>query len=146
MENVSCHPSFLLPLVCAPLASRCPSYVQNPIVLSSLKIWKQSRQHLKLSAPIPLSPICNNHLFPPSVTDTVFTLWKEKGLFNFSDLYLEGIFATFNDLCIKYNLPQSLMFSIFPDMELCSDTLCVFSPSSDEISYSRGSLPSNGSQ
>lgn len=113
MEDASCHPSSLVALVCAPLSSRYPSYIKNPIVLSSLKIWKQFRQHFKLSSPIPLSPICNNHLFPPSNTDTAFTLWKERGLARFSDLYSEGMFATFNDLRVKYNLPQSHMFRYF---------------------------------
>ena len=113
MEDASCHPSSLAALVCAPLSSRYPSYVKNPIVLSSLKIWKQFGQHFKLSSPISLSPICNNHLFSPSNTDTAFTLWKESGLVRFSDLYSEGLFATFYDLRVKYNLPQSHMFRYF---------------------------------
>ena len=110
MEDASYHPSSLAALVCAPLASHCPSYIKNPIVLSFLKIWKQFRQHFKLSTPIPLSPTCNNHFFPPSNTDTAFTLWRERGLVQFSDLYSEGLFVTFNDLRVKYNLPQSHMF------------------------------------
>ena len=113
MEDASYHPSSLAALVCAPLASHCPSYIKNPIVLSFLKIWKQFRQHFKLSTPIPLSPTCNNHFFPPSNTDTAFTLWRERGLVQFSDLYSEGLFVTFNDLRVKYNLPQSHMFQYF---------------------------------
>ena len=92
---------------------RCPSYIKHPIVLSSLKIWKQFRQHFKLSTPIPLSPICSNHLFPPSNADSAYTLWRERGLVRFSDLYSEGTFASFNDLCVKFNLPQSHMFRYF---------------------------------
>lgn len=113
MEDASCHPSSLVALVCAPLASHYPSYIKHPIVLSSLKIWKQFRQHFKRSTPIPLSPICSNHLFPSTNADTAFTLWRERGLVRFSDLYLEGTFASFNDLHVKFNLPQSHMFRYF---------------------------------
>lgn len=106
------HPSSLAAVVCAPLTSCCPKYIRNPVVLSSLKIWKQFRQHFKLP-PTQCSPICNDYLFPPSNLDTVFTLWRERGLARFSALYLEGSFATFNDLCVKYNLPQSHLFRYF---------------------------------
>ena len=54
-----------------------------------------------------------NHLFPPCNLDTDFTLRTERGQARFSDLYLEGSFATFNDLCVKYNLPQSHLFWYF---------------------------------
>lgn len=113
MEDASCHPSSLAALLCAPLASRYPSCIKNPIVLSSLKIWKQFRQHFKLSSPVSLSPICNNHFFPPSNADAAFTLWRERGLVRFSDLYSDGLFASFNDLRTKFNLPQSHMFRYF---------------------------------
>lgn len=79
-----------------------------------------SRIHLKPSCTLfqatfqtPCSSICNNHLFLPSNLDPAFTLWSERGLAHFSDLYLEGSFATFNDLHIKYNLPQSHLFRYF---------------------------------
>lgn len=98
-------PSSLAALVGAPLTSSWPRYIKNPVVLSFLKILKQFRQHFKLLAPSPHSPICGNHLFPPSNLDATFIVWRERGLAHFSDLYLEGFFATFNDLQFKYNLP-----------------------------------------
>lgn len=113
MEDMSSRPSSLAALLCAPLVSCRPRHISNPILLSSLKIWKQFRQHFKLSAPIPGSPICRNHLFPPSNSDTVFNLWKEKGLAHFSDLYLDGSFASFADLRVNFNLPHSHFFRYF---------------------------------
>uniref|UniRef100_A0A671TSK6 Reverse transcriptase domain-containing protein n=1 Tax=Sparus aurata TaxID=8175 RepID=A0A671TSK6_SPAAU len=65
------------------------------------------------AANLPLSPICSNHLFPPSNADSAFTLWRERGLVRFSDLYSEGTFGSFNDLRVKFNLPQSHMFRYF---------------------------------
>lgn len=113
MEDNSSHPLSLAALVCSSLPYCCPNYIRNPVVLCSLKIWKQFRQHFKLSAPIPCTLICSNHLFHPSILDTAFTLWKERCLAHISDLYLEGPFATFNDIRVKHNLPQSHMFWYF---------------------------------
>ena len=110
MEALSCHATSLSALLCAPLAS-CPSkYTSNPIVISSLKIWKQFRQHFKLSSPSPHSPILNNHLFTPSKFDTTFALWKRKGIVVFSNLYVDGTFATFEDIRNKFDLPHSSLF------------------------------------
>lgn len=52
-------------------------------------------------------PICDNYLFLPSALDPVFSLWKEKGLVNFKQLFVDKVFAFFDILKTKFDLPQS---------------------------------------
>lgn len=114
MEAQSCHGTSLPSLLCAPAASSSPSkYSSNSIVISSLRIWNQFRQHFKLTSPSPHSPICNNHLFIPSTLDGAFASWKHKGIISFSDLYNDGIFASFDNLGQKFDLPRSSLFNYF---------------------------------
>lgn len=87
-----------------------PSYTRNPIVLSTLNIWKQFEKHLQLESLSVFSPICNNHLFLPSVIDHTFKRWSDKGIVYFSDLFIDDRFATFSDLISKYNLHATDLF------------------------------------
>lgn len=72
MEARSCQSSSLTALLCGALASSFAKYTANPIILSSLIIWKQFRQHFGLTSASPHSPICKNHLFLPSSLDAAF--------------------------------------------------------------------------
>ena len=54
------------------------------------------------------TPICNNHSFIPGINDAAFFDWKQKGIVNINDLYIEGSFATFRQLQTAYIfLPQA---------------------------------------
>jgi len=94
IEASSCTSSSLPALLFAPRTTRPSQYTNNPIVLSSLKIWKQFRQHFGLISSSVLSPICNNHLFLPSSLDPTFKLWEKKGLVSFCDLFLDETFGS----------------------------------------------------
>lgn len=85
----------------------CKKYTSHPIILSTVKIWRQFRRHFKNASPSPLMPICDNHLFLPSALDPVFCLWKEKGLVNFKELFVDKGFASFDNLKTKFDIPQS---------------------------------------
>ena len=113
MEANSCIKSSLPALLFAPLPTKYSQYTNNPVVLSSLKIWNQIRQHFKFKSPSVLIPICNNHLFLPSSLDTTYTKWKEKGLVSFSDLYIEGIFSSMRDIAITYDIQSVSLFRFF---------------------------------
>lgn len=54
----------------------------------------------------------DNHLFLPSALDPVFSLWKEKGLVYFK-LFVNKVFASFDNLKTKFDLPQSHLFRYF---------------------------------
>lgn len=89
----------------------------NPVVKNTLKIWFQFRKHFHLSQTISLLPLANNHLFPPSPIDTVFQVWHKNGLVFFSDLFVEGTFASFNTLQKDHNLPNNHFFRY---LQVCS--------------------------
>lgn len=92
---------------------RPSQHTNNPVVLSSLKIWKQFRHHFGLKSLSVLIPICKNHLFLPATIDKTFMLWRNLGLVSFSDLYLDKTFGSFADLVIKFGLSKQSLFRYF---------------------------------
>lgn len=114
IEANSCLSSSLSALVFDPNLKRPSKYTSNPIVLSSLKIWKQFCRHFKLNALSTLMPICGNHLFVPSTLDSTFAQLREKGLVLFHDLFLDDhVFASFNDLMSRFKISRSNLFRYF---------------------------------
>ena len=55
-------------------------------------------------------PLTDNHLFPSSRTDAAFKTWHSKGLVFFSDLFLDGTFASFEALQQDHELPKEHFF------------------------------------
>lgn len=53
------------------------------------------------------APICDNHAFLPPWDHKSYYVWKGKGLIKFKDLYIDGKFASFNQLKQKFDLPHS---------------------------------------
>lgn len=45
MESSSCDSTSLSALICAPLNSNAGIYISNPLVLSTVKLWRQFRHH-----------------------------------------------------------------------------------------------------
>lgn len=111
-EANTCMSSSLPALVTAklPLSQQ---YSSCPIVTSTLRIWSQFRQNFNLTDLSFYGPICNNHIFLPAKSDPVFAQWQRAGLDKFSDLYIDGTFATFNALSTKFNLQHSSLFHYF---------------------------------
>lgn len=70
-------------------------------------MWSQFRQNFNLTDFSLYSPICDNHVFLPAKLDPVFVQWQRAGLSKFSDLYIDGTFATFDALSTKFNLQRS---------------------------------------
>ena len=82
----------------------------NFILENSLQILKQVKRVLTVPELSVHSPICFNHNFIPSQSDTAFTYWREKGLITFADLYIDNHFAAFNELKEAFSLPQAHFF------------------------------------
>ena len=111
-EAASCSSS-LRAVACSSLQSSPSSLSSNPVVTGTLKIWSQIRRHFGwLTLPL-ASPICNNHLFIPARTDPRFSVLENKGLRSLGDLYINGIFASFNQLISTFNLNNSDFFRYF---------------------------------
>lgn len=114
MEYMSCTSSSPLALVSSNLPMKISRFTSNPVVISTLKIWAQFRKQNDLrDTLLTYSPLCNNHNFLPANLDHTFVTWHRKGIKRFSDLYINGSFSCFEDLCAKYELQQKDMFRYF---------------------------------
>lgn len=113
LEATSCTSTSLRALVTSSLPLSFSQYTNNPIVIDTLKIWVQLRQTFGFKNLLHLSPIHNNHLFPPATSDSGFTLWQRQGINNFTDMYINSVFASFDDLSQKFGLPRSSLFRYF---------------------------------
>ena len=126
MESLSCHTSSLVALTCSPLPFSATNYTSNPVILSTLKVWTQFCKHFKLNNFILLGPLCNNHNFLPSKLDSTFTLWKEKGITSFRDLFLNGIFVDFKSLSHEHDLHQGNFFRYLQVRSFVKDNCSTF--------------------
>ena len=97
-------------LLTARLPLKIHNISQNPVVTNSLKIWIQFRKHYGLNEPSTLAPVVKKHLFPPSLSDPTFNLWRNKGLLHVKHLYKDNIFTNFTELATRFALPQSNFF------------------------------------
>lgn len=109
IESQTCFSS-LPALVYSSLPLKTSQFTSNPVILSTLKIFNQFRCHYKFTSASVLGPIYKNHLFPPSMLDSLFRQWSSSGLERFKDLYVDDSFNSFENLCIKYNLPHNHFF------------------------------------
>lgn len=110
MEEASCGPALFFSLLCLPPLSSPASQTNNVIVKSCLKIWAQVKKHFGIQGIPYLSPLHSNFLFPPSLTDGTFSLWKSRGLSSVKDLYLAGSFPSFTELSSNFDLPNTHFF------------------------------------
>ena len=73
----------------------------------------QIRRHFGwLTLPL-ATPICNNHLFIPAKIDPRFSVLENNGLHSLGDLFIDGIFVSFNQLISTFNLHKSDFFRYF---------------------------------
>ena len=110
MEMASCVPSSLSALIHTPSGPNCTGYCKNILVKSTLKIWTQFRRHFKWKACLLHGPIYRNHAFRPSISDGAFSIWHNLGLKTFKDLYIEGSFASFQQISDKFGVPNTHFF------------------------------------
>jgi len=112
IEYASCLPSSLAALVYAPLSFPGDKFTKNLLVRSTLKIWKQVRCHFGWQTMSPKSPVHSNHVFNPWIIDKSFASWYAKGIRAINDLYYEGVFCSFQQMCEQYNISKNHFFSI----------------------------------
>uniref|UniRef100_A0A3B3HDP0 Reverse transcriptase domain-containing protein n=1 Tax=Oryzias latipes TaxID=8090 RepID=A0A3B3HDP0_ORYLA len=113
LEAASCFSTSLRALVTSDLSLSALKYTDNPVVINTLKIWFQFRRNFDCGDLLHLSPINMTHLFPHARLDSGFILWKQQGIHLFKDMYINSVFASFDDLSIKFNLPRSSLFRYF---------------------------------
>lgn len=115
-------------LLTSSIPPKLSGFTNNQVVHSTLKIWFQFRRHFKFNAASTLAPILRNHLFRPAFTDSTFSIWHNKGLKCFKDLYKDGIFRSFI-LSGEFHLPLAHLFRYF-QIRHCAKVLFTVFPSS----------------
>lgn len=84
--------------------------IKNLVVSQSMKIWLQIRKYFKWHDRSTLAPIIHNHEVTPSFCNNSFSLWVIKGIHSIQILYIQGIFASFDQLREKYAIANSEFF------------------------------------
>ena len=113
LEIASCINYSPQALACSTLPTTLSQYTGKPIVAATLKIWAQIRQHFKWSTLPRSTHICNNHLYLPAIIDPRFVTLAKRGLQYLENLYVDGSFASFNQLHATFGLNQSDFFRYF---------------------------------
>ena len=80
------------------------------ILSNGQRIWNQMRKACELPSTSIHAPIWHNHAFPPSFTDSAFRDWSRKGIVTVEDLYINGHFASFDQLVSKFSLSKAQFF------------------------------------
>ncbi|KAF3848746.1 hypothetical protein F7725_015243 [Dissostichus mawsoni] len=83
---------------------------KSVVVKGCLKIWNQFRRHFGLQITPVSAPVHSNPLFTPSVIDRAFLIWKDLGIVSIKQLYISGIFASFDQLTQAFNLQRTHFF------------------------------------
>ena len=157
MEQSSCQPSSAGALLFSPMPIALAYTKKNPVVKHSLRIWTKIRQHFGWQTNSLLAPLCANHHFQPSLSDDAFQLWNRNGIKRLKNLYIDGMFPSFELLKKKFNLPQTHFFrflqirnyirtntNTFPNLERHQmDSMFAVDPSSrGVISYIHDNISS----
>lgn len=122
LEAQSLSSSSLAAILSSSLPLNPSNFTNSPVVISCLKIWLQFRRHFKFTLPSTYTPITKNQPFPPSLIDSTFRIWHQRGIKHFRNLYKNGIFSTFSDLRSDFTLPTSHLFHYF-QLRHCASTL-----------------------
>ncbi|XP_028251617.1 uncharacterized protein LOC114427641 [Parambassis ranga] len=82
------------------------------VLRNSLRILRRIKVANKIPKDSIYIPICQNPFFKPGQLDVTCTIWKRKGIITLADLYIDTLidFASFAQLCNKYNIPNSHFF------------------------------------
>ena len=110
IERLLCKKSSLLALLNSPTTVKKSCYSNSLVIHGTIRIWEQIKSYIKAPKMYTDTPICNNHYFIPGINDAAFFDWKQKGIVNINDLYIEGSFATFRQLQTAHNISTSSFF------------------------------------
>ncbi len=105
------------------LAAMLFSKLEKPTAINKLSIVSKNS--------IPARDFCvytnllQSFFFTPW-SDRTYFVWKEKGLCSIKDLYVEGRFASFNQLREKFDLPHSHFFRYLQIRHYVKSKICNF--------------------
>ena len=110
MESSSCAPASLSALIASVPVSVRLKTGSNILVNSTLRIWRQLCKSIAAQIPPLCMPICKNPIFPPSLQDKAFELWFQNGIRTVRNVFVEGVFASFQQLAWRCRLPNTHLF------------------------------------
>lgn len=110
LEQEECLPYDIGAVGLSPLSLKKSTYGGNFIIHNTQRIWKQIKAHFGVKTLSFLLPIAANLSFSPSVLDGGFKQWRGLRIRTIGDLYLNGTFASFEQLQEKYGLHRSNFF------------------------------------
>lgn len=110
IEHLSCRQTCLPALLNSPIKVKNTLSDKNPVIQNSMKVWNQLLGTVKAPKTYLDTPICNNHAFKPGLEDMTFVIWRRKGICSLKDIYMDGHLASFQQLRMKFNLPNSHFF------------------------------------
>ena len=112
-EAAFCISTSLRALVTSSFPLSFLQYTNNPIVINTLKVWVQIRWSFGFKNLLHLDPIHNNHLFPQLGQILNLRSGRDEASIILKDMYINGTFASFEDLSHKFDLPRSSSFRYF---------------------------------
>lgn len=113
IESLSCAPASHSALISCPPDFNVSRFCKNIIVKITLWVWTQFCKHFGIQT-LPVSvPLRKNPFLPPSLNDAAFEFWSQRGIVTITDLFVEGGFASFQQLADGFGLPTSHLFQYF---------------------------------
>lgn len=123
--------TFLLSLLCSklPLSNSICTFTSNPIVKHSFRILTQFRQSFSLKDLPNCTPITKKQQFMPSIIDGAFHEWAKRGVVTIENLFIDNTFASFDQVKLKFNIPNSHLFRFLQLRSLISASFTPYFPS-----------------
>ncbi len=114
-ERLLCKKTSLPALLNSPTTVKKSYFSSNFVFGNTIKILKQIKLYIKAPKIYTDTPVCKNHSFIPGLNNDVFSTWKQRGICNISDLYIDGKFVSFAPI---------FFFSDFYKLEIMLGYIC----------------------
>ncbi len=117
LEQLSSSPASSASMLGGPLPLTMGTHANNLIFRDTIRIWTQFSTLTNTGFNIHafhLKPI-----FKPSLTDSSFQEWFERGICWVGDLFTDGLFDSFDHCVRQHNLPKS---NFFRNLQICNFT------------------------
>lgn len=82
MERMFCKKTSLSAPLNSSTAVKKVCFNNSFVIGNTIRIWKQIKHYIEAPKTYLDTPVCENHSFLPGLTDSVFLLWKQKGICN----------------------------------------------------------------
>ena len=93
---------------------RLATITKNPIILNTFAAWEESHSLLDLSISfLRKTPLWGNPNLSHHVADTTLRRWRDEKIQTVADLYINNVFASYQQLDERFKLPEHSLFKLF---------------------------------